>query len=130
MKKENTMKHSIVLISTLVAFGCNSSVYAYKTRVQNATTGDITVSINLAACRPILVAILKPGETSQIFDTGACCFESVNATGIGGAVLNISSGNIRPWGENWQCFRDLHFKVYEEREHGNIVGLGVARSDL
>jgi|GEM_PF-1831132 len=104
-------------LAALTAFICSSAAYAYQARVENRTSEDITVSINLAACRPIQVGVIKPGQTSQTFETGACCFESVNATGTSGAIKNITSGDVRPWNENtWQCFRNLLFIISEKRE--------------
>jgi hypothetical protein len=114
------------LFAVLTALICFSSAYAYKARVENRTSGDITVSINLAACRPIQVGVMKSGQTSETFETGACCFESVTATGTSGAIKNISSGDVRPWNENtWQCFRNLLFIISEKREgmDGKPTGL-------
>ena len=111
------------LLAVIAAIVCTSSAYAYQTRVENRTSGNITVSINLAACRPIQVGVLKPGETSTTFDTGACCFESVTATGTSGAIMNISSGNVRPWGDNWQCFFNLQFTISEKVSGSKITGL-------
>jgi hypothetical protein len=116
----NTYKSLAVLIVAIIS---SSSAHAYKARVTNNTTGNITTSINLAACRPIQVGVLKPGETSTTFDTGACCFESINATGTSGASMNISSGNVRPWGPTWQCFHNLHFTVSEKVSNGKVTSL-------
>lgn len=108
----------------IVAVICTTSAHAYKAIIENKTSGDITFSINLAACRPIQAGVIKAGQTSQIFETGACCFESVNATGISGAITNISSGNVRPWNENtWQCFYNLRFTVHEKYTAGKVTGL-------
>jgi hypothetical protein len=114
------------ILAVLTALMCSSSAYAYKTQVENRTSDDITVSINLAAGRPIQVGVIKANQKSKIFETGAYCFESVNATGTNGAIKNISSGDVRPWNENtWQCFRNLLFIVSEKREgtDGKPTGL-------
>ena len=115
-------KHKSLTVLILAIIG-TSSAHAYQTRVTNNTTGNITVSINLAACKPIQVGVIKPGETSTTFDTGACCFESVNATATSGAAMHTSSGNVRPWGETWQCWYNLHFTVSEKVANNKVVGL-------
>jgi len=123
----NTYKSLALLIIAVIS---TSSAQAYQARITNNTTGNITVTINLAACRPIQVGVLKPGETSKTLETGACCFESVNATGTSGASMNISSGNVRPWGPTWQCFYNLHFTVSEKVSNGKVTSLIIEETNL
>ncbi len=119
----NQCKAIILAITGLISF---SSIQAYKTRVENRTSGNITVSINLAACRALQTGVIQPNQTSAVLETGACCFESVNAIGTSTPITNLSSGDVKPWGQtSWQCFRNLKFIVTEKHENGKITGLKI-----
>ena len=117
---------SLIAVMLLVC----TSAHAYLARVENATSGAIAVTINLAACAPIQIGLLKPGEVSRIFDTGACCFDSISATGTTDPIMNMNSGNVRPWGTGWQCFQNLHFKCYEMKSGGRAIGIGFQHANL
>ncbi len=119
------MQYGKVCFATLVAILSTVPAYAYLTRVENATEGDIIVTINLSnGGAPVEVGILKSGETSKLFDTGPLCFDSISATGMTHTITGMSTGNIKPWGSGWQCFQNIHFKCYEMKSGGKTTGIG------
>jgi hypothetical protein len=119
------MTYYTLLVALIAAVGCAPSAHAYLARVENATSDTITVTINLASCAPIQVGALKPGEISKIFDTGACCFDSISAIGT-----TAHSGNIKPWGSGWLCFQNVHFRCYEMKSGNKVIGIGFQHSNL
>jgi hypothetical protein len=121
------MKYYIALVTVLMY---TAVTHAYLAQVENATSGTIDVRINLATCAPIDVGTLKPGEMSKIFDTGACCFDSISATGITAPIMDMKSGTVRPWGTGWLCFQNIHFTCYEMKAGGKVTGIGFQHRNL
>lgn len=121
------MKQTGILIAALALVAVVPTAQAYLCQVTNTTSGTIKVTIKLAACDAINVGEVKAGQQSKIFDTGACCFDSVEVTGTDGAVKGLTTGNIKPWGTAFgiQCFQNLNFSVYEKKSHGQTAGIGL-----
>lgn len=107
-----------------------SAAQAYLTQIENKTSSTISVRINLAQCKSLDLGEIKPGKTSKLFNTGACCFESIHAVAVDGPLKGIESGVVAPWGKGWHCFQNIAFTCSEARTDGRTTHLSISHSTL